>query len=93
MRIIFDHSAAHRQRKSRPPELFVPEAGILLLTCLFAEVQPLLFSGNLRFYLLYHLCQQLFALLFAVGVDVAWMLFAVWPDGGVAALPEFVVDL
>ena len=93
MRLIFDHSAAHRQRKSRPPELFVPEAGILLLTCLFAEVQPLLFSGDLRFHLLYHLCQQPFALLFAVGVDVARVLFSVGPDRGVAALPELVVDL
>ena len=61
--------------------------------CLFAEVQQLLFSGDLRFYFLYHFCQQPFALLFAVGVDIAWMLFAVGPDGGVAALPELVVDL
>lgn len=93
MRIIFDHSAAHRQEKNRPPELFVPEAGILLSACLFAEVQPLPFNGNLRFHLLYHLCQQPFALLFTVGVDIAGMFFAVRPDGGVAALPELVVDL
>ena len=28
-----------------------------------------------------------------MGVDIAWMLFAVGPDGGGAALPELVVYL
>ena len=86
-------TALPTDRKNRPPELFVPEAGILLSACLFAEAHSLFFCGNLRFHLLYHLCQQPLALLFAVGVDIARMLFAVWPDGGVAAFPELVVDL
>ena len=56
-------------------------------------VQPLLFSGDLRFHLEDHLRQQPLTVLSGFSVDVAGMLFAVRPDGGVAALPQVVVDL
>ena len=56
-------------------------------------VQPLLFSGDLRFHLENHLRQQPLTVLSGLGVDVAGMLFAVRPDGGVAALPQVVIDL
>ena len=56
-------------------------------------VQPLLFSGDLHFHLEDHLRQQLLTFLSGLGVDIAGMLFAVRPDGGVAALPQVVVDL
>lgn len=56
-------------------------------------VQPLLFSGDLHFHLEDHLRQQPLTVLSGLGVDVAGMLFAVRPDGGVAALPQVVIDL
>ena len=55
--------------------------------------QTLFFGGDFCFYFCYHFCQQCFTFFLAVGVDVSVMLFAVRSDWGVAALPEFFVDL
>jgi hypothetical protein len=55
--------------------------------------QPLLFSGDLRFHLEDHLRQQLLTFLPGLGVDISGVLLAIRPDGGVAALPQMVVDL
>ena len=59
------------------------------LTCF----QMLSFSGNFRFHFCYHLCQQLFTLFLAVGIDISGALFAIRPDRRVASFPEFFIDL
>ena len=59
----------------------------------FAQIlQPLRFH-NLRFHLHDQCLQLLLALLAGVRVDIAGVLFAVWPFGGIAPLEEMVVDL
>ena len=88
-----DHISAHRQRKTEGRWILISSVPRLISACLFFQLQPLLFCGNLRFHLEDHLCQQLFAVLSGFSVDVAGMLFAVRPDGGVTALPQMVVDL
>ena len=60
---------------------------------LLCQSHPLLFCGNLRFHLEDHLCQQPFTVLSGFSVDVAGMLFAVRPDGGIAAFPQMIIDL
>ena len=57
------------------------------------QSHPLLFGSNLRFHLENHLCQQLLTVFSGFGIDIAGVLFAVRPDGEVAALPQAVVDL
>ena len=54
--------------------------------------QPLCFR-NLRFHLHDQYLQLLLALLAGVRVDIAGVLFAVGPFGGIAAFKEMVVDL
>ena len=56
-------------------------------------LQPLLLGGDFRLHFCYHSCQQFFAFLLAVSVDVAGMLFTIRPDWGVPPLPELFVDL
>ena len=59
----------------------------------FAHIfQPLRFC-DLRFHLYDKHLQLLLALLAGVGIDIAGVLFAVGPFGGVAAFEEMVVDL
>ena len=55
-------------------------------------LQPLRFR-NLGLHLLDQRLQLLLTLLAGVGVDIAGVLFAVGPFGGVASLEEMVVDL
>ena len=55
--------------------------------------QLLLLGGDLRFHFSNHFRQQLFAFLLAVGIDVAGVLFAVRPDGGIPPFPELLIDL
>ena len=55
--------------------------------------QPFFVSGDLRFHLLDQACQKFLTLLPGLGVHIAGVFFAVWPDGGVAALPQMIVDL
>ena len=55
--------------------------------------QPFSLSGDLRFHLDDHFRQLFFTFRFTVGVSVPGMLFAIWPDWGVSALPERFVDL
>lgn len=60
---------------------------------LLCQSHPLLFCGNFRFHLENHFRQLFFAFIFTVGVGVPGMFFAVRPDGGVASLPQMIVDL
>ena len=55
--------------------------------------QPFFVSGDFRFHLLDQVCQQFLTFLSDLGVHIAGVFFAIWPDGGVAALPQMVVDL
>ena len=55
--------------------------------------QTLSFGGDFRFHFYYHLCQQFFALFLTVRVDISGVFFAVWPNWGVSALPQMVIDL
>ena len=55
--------------------------------------QTLPFSGDFRFHFCYHLCQQFFTLFLVVGIDISGVFFAIRPDWGIAAFPEFFVDL
>ncbi|WP_158099858.1 hypothetical protein [Pseudoflavonifractor sp. An44] len=55
--------------------------------------QPFFFPGDLRFHLLDQVCQHFLTFLSGLGVHITGVFFAVWPDGGVTALPQMVVDL
>ena len=59
----------------------------------FALVLQSLCFRNLRFHLLDQRLQLLLALLTGVSVDIAGVLFAIGPLGGVASLEEVVIDL
>jgi len=86
-----DHITSHRQRKTA--HWGASSGQRLLLACFSSTSQPLLFCGDFRFHLSYHLCQQFFALGLAVGIDISGVLFTVRPDGGVAPFPEAFIDL
>lgn len=58
-----------------------------------AQILQSLRLRNLRFHLHDQHLQLLLALLAGVGIDIARVLFAVGPLGGVASLKETVVDL
>ena len=58
----------------------------------FQLFQPLRLR-NFRFHLRDQHPELLLALLAGVRVDIAGVLFAVWPFGGIAPLEEMVVDL
>ena len=87
----FDHITSHRQKKW--PIGVSPMGHGFLSACFGFGFQPLLLGGDFRLHLCYHICQQFFTLLLAVGVDVASILFAVRPDGGIPSLPQFLIDL
>lgn len=55
--------------------------------------QPFFFPSDLRFHLLDQVCQQCLTFPSGLSVHIAGVFFAIWPDGGVAALPQMVVDL
>lgn len=72
---------------------FAIQSPSYILASLLFQPQPLLFSGDLRFHLEDHLCQQPLTFLSGLGVNISGMLLAIRPDWGVAALPQVVVDL
>ena len=55
--------------------------------------QPFFFPSDLRFHLLDQVCQQCLTFLSGLGVHIAGVFFAIWPDGGVPSFPQMVVDL
>ena len=75
--------------------IFSPLAFLTLQRASIALAQILqpLRLRNFRFHLLDQRLQLLLALLTGMGVDIAGMLFAVGPFGGIAAFKEMVVDL
>ena len=79
-------------RENWPLEHMSPEA-LLRLSSPFYFVSAVLFPGDLRFHLLDQVCQQFLTFLPGLGVHIAGVFFAVWPDGGVPSFPQMVVDL
>ena len=90
----------------RAAHILLPLAFLFRFLCLFqflrwiqrasialAQILQSLRLRNLRFHLHDQHLQLLLALLAGVGVDIAGVLFAVGPFGGIAAFEEVVVDL
>ena len=75
--------------------IFSPLAFLTLQRASIALAQILqpLRLRNFRFHLLDQRLQLLLALLTGVSVDIAGVLFAIGPLGGVASLEEVVIDL
>ena len=89
---MVDHTTSHRQRK-----IGLWSACLQRPCCVSAHFlvlfQPFFFHGDLRIHLLDQVCQQPLTFLSGLGVHIAGVFFAVWPDGGVPSFPQMVVDL
>lgn len=73
-----------------------PETSKILcerFACFGRYLRPFLLGSDFPFHLNDHLGQEFFTFFLTVGIDVAGVLFTVWPDGGVTPLPEFFIDL